>query len=369
MPDIHYNLVSLIDFLGLVQAMLLGGLLLFGSKEKKPLFLLAIVVLTYGLELVEAMLEDMGIVAQVPQLMFLPFNFHYLTFPVFYLYAKSLVQPVSIKKHWKILLPGMVEFVLMAVLFLLPVAKKQALVGNEVFRSTYQFVETASLFYNILFAYLTIRLVDRHQKNVLNFFSATTDRLLKWVKLVAILLIVFMLMWIPFFFFSEVLNEKYGYPIMSAINVVFIFWLALSGFKQSLVYVPLQVSPSANDKAAATPQPVDVDARTFEKIKLFLQTEKPFTNPQLLLSDLARQLNMPQRTLSNLINEHAGTNFNQFINQYRVEEAKQMMADPAYGHLNLLGIGREAGFNSKTGFYTTFKQLAGMTPAKFQRSL
>ena len=58
-------------------------------------------------------------------------------------------------------------------------------------------------------------------------------------------------------------------------------------------------------------------------------------------------------------------NFNEFINQYRVEAFKKISKDPSKAHITLIGLAFECGFNSKTVFNTYFKKETGMTPKEF----
>ena len=102
-------------------------------------------------------------------------------------------------------------------------------------------------------------------------------------------------------------------------------------------------------------------------MKKYLTVQKSFKNPKLHLALLAKELNISQRKLSTLINENAQLNFNQFINQYRIEEAKQLLVDENFAHLNMVGIAYEVGFNSKATFYAVFKKMTGTTPIKFQK--
>jgi YesN/AraC family two-component response regulator len=69
--------------------------------------------------------------------------------------------------------------------------------------------------------------------------------------------------------------------------------------------------------------------------------------------------------LSQVINEKTGFNFNDYINTFRVEEAKNILTSPEYQKLTIEAIAEKAGFNSKSPFYTAFKKHAGMTPKEF----
>ena len=112
----------------------------------------------------------------------------------------------------------------------------------------------------------------------------------------------------------------------------------------------------------------DVD-RYISKIGKYMVIEKPYLNRELTIYDLAAQLKIPRHFLSEVINEHMGKNFYNLVNDYRVEEVKQRMVDPAYGHLTILAIAYDSGFNAKSSFNTIFKEKTGMTPSEYQRSV
>jgi len=99
-------------------------------------------------------------------------------------------------------------------------------------------------------------------------------------------------------------------------------------------------------------------------------TEKRlFTNQELKLKDLAEQLTITERTLSQLINFYRKQNFSDFINSYRIEYAKQLLADPLQKDKTILWILFESGFNSKATFNTLFKKVVGCTPAEYRKTL
>lgn len=95
---------------------------------------------------------------------------------------------------------------------------------------------------------------------------------------------------------------------------------------------------------------------------------EPFTKEAFRLADLAKSVELSEHIVSQVINEQAGMSFSDFVNQFRVEKVKQLLADPKYSHLTLESIGMEAGFNSKASFYSAFKRLVGITPGEFQKS-
>lgn len=91
-----------------------------------------------------------------------------------------------------------------------------------------------------------------------------------------------------------------------------------------------------------------------------------FLDPLVSLDKVARQVKMPGKHLSQLLNEMYGLNFNEYINKYRIEKAKALMSEDAKKEKNLLEIAYEVGFNSKTTFNIAFKKFTGNTPSEFR---
>jgi AraC-like DNA-binding protein len=107
--------------------------------------------------------------------------------------------------------------------------------------------------------------------------------------------------------------------------------------------------------------------KVYESLIHLMQEEKPFLEPDLTLFTLAEMINIPPNHLSQVINSLAGKNFFDFINYYRVEEAKRNIILQKYEHLTLLGIAFESGFNSKASFNRAFKRQVGITPSEFKK--
>lgn len=107
----------------------------------------------------------------------------------------------------------------------------------------------------------------------------------------------------------------------------------------------------------------------FGRLLQLLEKEKIYRNPDLSRDLVAEQLNISSGYLSQIISTSAKSNFPDFINSFRVKEVKEMMADPEFEKYNLLSIGLEAGFRSKTTFYSTFKKETGLTPAEYKKQI
>ena len=96
-----------------------------------------------------------------------------------------------------------------------------------------------------------------------------------------------------------------------------------------------------------------------------LKEDQLWMQPNLKIADLAKKLNIPPHQLSQILSEGLQTNFFDLINQYRIEEIKRRLVQPAFRHYSILAIALDCGFNNKATFNRVFKKMTGMTPSAF----
>lgn len=168
-------------------------------------------------------------------------------------------------------------------------------------------------------------------------------------------------------FYTNFLDGK-----MSWIYWLGTFFLGYYAIQQKEIYpfAPQELAEIAaiiQEQPLAHPSASCVDEARKEQLRHLMENEKPYLDPELSLPKLAQLMHCSTHELSHLINQGFERNFYQFINSYRIEESKRLLSDPQLDYLTILAIGFEAGFNSKTTFNTTFKQLVGMSPVEFRK--
>lgn len=99
-----------------------------------------------------------------------------------------------------------------------------------------------------------------------------------------------------------------------------------------------------------------------------IRRDKIYMEPDITLDSLAESLGIMPRDLSTLINRHFGINYYEFINRYRIEEAKRMLTSDEYKNTTITDIYLQVGFNSKSVFYTFFKKIEGITPTQCRKN-
>jgi len=117
-------------------------------------------------------------------------------------------------------------------------------------------------------------------------------------------------------------------------------------------------------KSALTKEMADEYVR---RLIEFMDSRKPYLDPNLTLPKLAGQVSIRIHHLSQIINEQLHERFFDFVNHYRFEEAKRGLRDPSLSHYSIIGIANKVGFRSKSVFNLTFKKRTGMTPSEFRK--
>jgi AraC-like DNA-binding protein len=97
-----------------------------------------------------------------------------------------------------------------------------------------------------------------------------------------------------------------------------------------------------------------------------MEQEKPYLQHSLTIDQLAEQVSMSPRLLSSIMNRYFKRNFFEFVNQYRIEEAKRLLAQRGMSVLDVL---YSAGFNSKSTFNMLFKKSVGMPPSDYRKKV
>jgi AraC-like DNA-binding protein len=95
---------------------------------------------------------------------------------------------------------------------------------------------------------------------------------------------------------------------------------------------------------------------------------KPFLDPDITLKKLASRISVQSKHLSQIINKYKNQNFYDYINYYRINEAKNILVD-SKNNKTILEVLFECGFNSKSAFNTHFKKITGSTPTQFKNSI
>lgn len=210
----------------------------------------------------------------------------------------------------------------------------------------------------------------KYQSVIQQEVSNTENVSISWVRF---FMGVFLLVNL-FFLFSlfAVIHMESKAWLFKSVGVIFSLSIFALGYKGILQREILQTSAreeSVDLPPIAPKENKPQDQELIDKIVGYMNDKKPYLDPELTLSTLARELSLNRSQLSQLINGCMGDNFYNFVNRFRVEEVKKLMVDPKYHNLNMLGLALEAGFKSKSTFNLIFKRFTGLTPTEYKKNL
>ena len=290
--------------------------------------------------------------------------------PLLYFYIRSIIhRDFSFqRKHSVHLIPFLTYFLYL--LIRMAILDKRILQGPLGTGLAFHPLEVIifSTILHVLFLFYIIasfRSLWLFRQQLKNYFSTTKNLEFTWLS---IILISFSVMW-TIGFVNSYLAARRGSPVLvlSFVNLALIFFIAnvavYKGLNQPEIFSGIDERPKY-ERSTLTRS----DAESYlMKLKSFMEEEKPYLDPFLNINQLARRLTIQSRHLSQILNESLKQNFYDFVNSYRIEEAKKMLLEQSDEKTTVLNVLLDAGFNSKSAFNRAFKKCTGFTPSEFRK--
>jgi AraC-like DNA-binding protein/putative methionine-R-sulfoxide reductase with GAF domain len=114
-------------------------------------------------------------------------------------------------------------------------------------------------------------------------------------------------------------------------------------------------------------KPFTKDNQYLKQLEGLMRVKKIYRDPNLSLSSTAESLGISPCYLSSMVNSLLNKSFIDFVNEYRIADVKRNLNTEAFAHYTIVSVGLEAGFNSKSAFYSAFKKHTGITPLEFKK--
>ncbi len=305
-----------------------------------------------------------------PHMFHVGVTFVLLAAPSFYFYVKSVAFSDFRPRRRDLL--HLLPFVLVTLyygfaFYFHSAAVKRGLLAANPYLTTGVWIAFNVITFSQLFVYniAGIRVLRQYRAAIREEYSSVQNINLSWLNLVLYAFLVAWLTSVAAFimrFFTPVNEELIGTLNLTAFFIFFniIFYKALiqpeifSGVEEKQKYQSSKLTATEADGYLAA-------------LQSYMEVKKPYLNPTISLKDLAGQLSIPPRHLSQIINDRLHQNFYDFISRYRVEEAKRILSDPTKDK-TVLEVLFEVGFNSKSSFNTAFKKFTSLTPSEFKES-
>ena len=308
-----------------------------------------------------------------PSLYFFPMVAYYIDGALLYLCFKALVfKDFSLTKidlfHF---IPLMAYITFIGLVFYSkPQDIRLEMINSEsfVYSASYVYMEFLSKLIRVFYAIACFSLISRYSSRLQDTNSNMEKVHLSWLRA---LVIGFLLVMVSeaILVAAKIINIYTNFSFSLFVNI------GLTGYYITFALVNLLVFTAVR-YFGAFEQVNEIKITKKMRDERFFQPElalsvddairggQIYMDPDITLDKLAESLKISPRDLSSLINRHFGINFYEFINRYRIEEAKRMLTSEEYKATTITDIYLKVGFNSKSVFYTFFKKLEGMTPSQ-----
>ncbi len=312
-----------------------------------------------------------------PNLFYIFDSAYWLEGPLLLWYVRSLIYK-SYHWHWSnliYLVPFLIYSFNVASFFITvdPATRIEILEGYNLSEepNNSHYIILARELFRVAFGVMCLIEIQRYRKTIKDSYSNIDQIDFSWLAMLTVGFLV-MRIWAVFvsaaIILKVILGFDYDFEVMGLTGNYAMFLLITVLIFFSLSHSTLFDGVEA-EYDSAKPEPKDEQAEAkAELVSHHMDSEKPYLNSSLTLEQLASQLQLQPRLLSTIINRHFGKNFFEFINGYRIEEAKRLLRSSEVPRLSVSTIMLDVGFNSKGTFNTFFKKIVGMTPSQYRSS-
>jgi AraC-like DNA-binding protein len=160
---------------------------------------------------------------------------------------------------------------------------------------------------------------------------------------------------------AEIANAANGALLAGVVAAICVAMLRVGGAEVFAASAAASEATPLADVGAA-------DRKLVDALMRLMTDERIYRYDNVTIGSLASRLSIPEYRLRRLINQRLGyRNFNVFLNNHRIEEAKAALADPAQAQVPIITIAMDAGFASLGPFNRAFKATTGLTPTEYRR--
>jgi AraC-like DNA-binding protein len=283
-----------------------------------------------------------------------------------YFYVSSLTRQMPENRKLLLLhfLPVTVTYAYLGTFFALPADQKiQIYLNHGAGYDWFLLVKWYALaFLGVFYVIWSALLLRKHEVNIRDRFSDLKNVNLHWLRTLTYGLGG---IWLLVIFFR---NDALTFAGV----VVFIFLIGFFGVRQGEIFAHGLLQPEGTEQKKKYPKSgltEEASTKLHQALMQLMSESTVFKNSELSIDDLSSRLGVHPNYLSQVINQTEKKNFFDFVNNYRIEEFKRLIAMPKNRHLTLLSIAFDCGFSSKSSFNRYFKKATDQTPSEYFAAL
>jgi len=354
------------------------------KKVEKTIVFLNLVVFLLSLNNLQAWLIDNGFSSSMYYIKHLLVPWYMLILPMFYVFLLHYLR-IS-EKLWPFL-------VISLILFSVELISRSGVIAYSYYWGDPSDTSLISSYNNIeeivnagysIFIFIKASLVLFKYEKLYEYILQFDDIL--WIKRFMYLggfVIFFWIIAILLNNFTQLIKAPYSYYPLRLCSSILLYWIGYQGFfryvvvnDRILLRQSLHKLDGSKPKVPVTKEDLgktkldesgNKQTQQFNRINDYVENNERFLDSILSLDTLAQELDMSSSQLSTYINNCTPYNFSDYINNFRVNQAKRLLGNSEFDQYTIVAIGLECGFNSKSTFYSAFKKFTKQTPTEYRR--
>ncbi len=369
--------VFLIFFGGAMSwTMALGQLM---DRQKSTLtYMLAAFLLSAGYCMMYNGLRVSGLIYTYPHFAFTYIPFLYCTGPTFFFFFCCCFKSLT-GEHYRLQWKDALHMVplLVIMIMLIPYYALDAQAKREILMTPARFMESnllqsvyAAIVFTVVIANLSYLAVFIRNSSFL--WNIKYLRMKKISSLYAVIMtlsyLVALIFSVGLVIYNLWLTDHWFYLLITKTMSVMSFFVIL------LIYLASKRDPHFFQFMQQQVEKIRYERSKINKLNLeevltrmdhLMKEDKLFFDEELNLNKLAGELSIEPYQLSQILNEKLNKNFNMYINEFRIEEAKKLLLEEP--DRSIISVSYAVGFNSPTSFYDWFFKMTGLSPSKFRK--
>lgn len=350
MNELMENILLVSSVLGFLLGI---ALFLHIARQQKANSFLGLIVLLMALELLFSWGSYSGYNNSLGTFPFWMFLTYLIIPPSLWLFISCIFDATFQLKRWHLLLysPALAEVAIHAASWFDISPFRTNLMDYQIWIWFVDYIPLAGFIF--LMGYFWAKYFQAYQRNE---FKPGKGGYMPHIKLLFIMgvLTLISLLWLMFTF----IGWEY-FSVIELLLVILLFGFSLLIFLDSKPITEIQKMNNSDLFSNYD------DQLQLEHLNSILEEKQLFKRQGLSLKELSRELNLPSRYLSHLINRYYHKNFNEFINEHRIAAFITKARSPEGQYKTLLALAFESGFNSKSSFSQVFKDYKGKSPSEY----
>ncbi|HMB99534.1 MAG TPA: AraC family transcriptional regulator [Flavobacteriaceae bacterium] len=379
-----FNIFNILIIVGIIQGFIFTGVFLFSKKyHAKSTFYLVALIVCYSLGNLMYILPDIGAMSLWTMYGYFYIPFASIDAPILYFYVILFLYPSKkILTIEKLLFAPFIIVLILALFFRVRLFLGLDAVDpiNSTYGAIIVYTEMFSVVFSIVLISICLHKTFEYEKKNKQYDKTIIRSDIKWLKITLSIILLFTFLWAYLTFRNLYVTsgETIYYSLWLGLALM-IYWLGHIGvYKYGIIADRNKIRKYVNEKNTIYNKHTNNSSgyssskHTNEYIdaleKLLLQ-EKIYLDSNLTLDTVASNLNLSSSYLSKIIHNELNTSFPDYLNSFRIEEAKNYLKNPDFAKYTIVSIGLEAGFNSKSSFYNVFKKYTGKTPMAYKKDI